>query len=144
MEHGWEKVLNWDCSVVNRAKGGKTENSKPTWKIKDVDLEEPTSFLDHVYLGCTHRERTTSNDIVRNDRDMFEARIPARAKEKLHFRASGKLDAETLSSWSYDMKGHAKKCVERYCELASKTTHFFEKSQHRAWMTFNLMRKMNQ
>ena len=27
-----------------------------------------------------------------------------------------------ISSWSYDMKGHAKKCVERYCELANKTT----------------------
>ena len=24
--------------------------------------------------------------------------------------------------WSYDMEGHAKKCVERYCELANKTT----------------------
>ena len=27
-----------------------------------------------------------------------------------------------MSSWSYDMEGHAKKCVERYCELANKTT----------------------
>ena len=27
-----------------------------------------------------------------------------------------------VSSWSYDMEGHAKKCVERYCELANKTT----------------------
>ena len=26
------------------------------------------------------------------------------------------------SSWSYDVEGHAKKCVERYCELANKTT----------------------
>ena len=28
-----------------------------------------------------------------------------------------------ISSWSYDMEGHAKKCVERYGELAKKTTH---------------------
>ena len=27
-----------------------------------------------------------------------------------------------MSSWSYDMEGHAKKCVQRYCELANKTT----------------------
>ena len=27
-----------------------------------------------------------------------------------------------ISSWSYGMEGHAKKCVERYCELANKTT----------------------
>ena len=25
-------------------------------------------------------------------------------------------------AWSYDMEGHAKKCVERYCKLANKTT----------------------
>ena len=31
--------------------------------------------------------------------------------EKLLTRASCKLDAETISSWSYDMEGHAKKCV---------------------------------
>ena len=23
-------------------------------------------------------------------------------------------------AWSYDMEGHAKKCVERYCELAKQ------------------------
>ena len=27
-----------------------------------------------------------------------------------------------ISSWSYDMEGHTKKCVERHCELANKTT----------------------
>ena len=30
-----------------------------------------------------------------------------------------------ISSWSYDMEGHAKKCVERHCELANKTTQQF-------------------
>ena len=34
---------------------GKKQNLDPMWKVlmKDVDLGEPTSFLDHVYLGCT-------------------------------------------------------------------------------------------
>ena len=27
-----------------------------------------------------------------------------------------------ISPWSYDVESHAKKCVERYCELAKKTT----------------------
>ena len=35
-------------------------------------------------------------------------------------RAPGKSDADTISSWSCDMEGHAKKCVERFCELANK------------------------
>ena len=58
---------------------------------------------------------------------MFEARISAGAKEKLSTRASGKPDADIIASWSYDMEGHAKKCVERYCELANKTTQQFYK-----------------
>ena len=53
---------------------------------------------------------------------MFESRISAGAKEKLPTRASGRPDAEIISSWSYDMEGHAKKCVERSCEHANKTT----------------------
>ena len=29
-----------------------------------------------------------------------------------------KSHAKTIA-WSYDMEGHAKKCMERYCELAN-------------------------
>ena len=87
--------------------------------MKDVDLGEPTSVLDHVSLGCTQRECETSKDTVENYRDMFESRISAGATDKLP--CSWKLDAD-ISSWYYDMEGHAKKCVERYCELANKTT----------------------
>ena len=50
---------------------------------------------------------------------MFESRISARAREKLLGRE--KHHAET-GAWSYDMEGHAQKCVERYCELANKQT----------------------
>ena len=53
---------------------------------------------------------------------MFESRISAGAKEKLPIRAAGKFDAEIISCWSYDMEGHAKKCVEKYCERTNKTT----------------------
>ena len=87
--------------------------------MKDADLGEPTSFLDHVYLGCTQRKCQTSKDIVDNYKSMFESRICAGAKQKLP--GTGELDAN-ISSWSIDMEGHAKKCVEIFCELANKTT----------------------
>ena len=58
-----------------------------------------------------------STDIVDNYRTMFESRISAGRSEKLPFPQHVR-----ISSWSYDMAGHAKKCVERYCELANKTT----------------------
>ena len=34
---------------------------------------------------------------------------------------------QKISSWSYDMEGHAKNCVERYCELANETTQQLHK-----------------
>ena len=54
-----------------------------------------------------------------NYRNMFESGISAGAEEKPP--CSWKPDAD-ISSWSSDMEGHAKKCVERYCELANRTT----------------------
>ena len=63
LKHGWEKVSNWECLFVHREKGlflsvhvddiklaGKKQNIDPMWKVlnKEVDLGEPTSFLDHV------------------------------------------------------------------------------------------------
>ena len=47
---------------------GKKQNVEPTWKLlnKEVDLGEPTSFLDHVYLGCTQRQCEISKDFVEN------------------------------------------------------------------------------
>ena len=71
LKHGWEKIPNWECLFVHREKGlflsvyvddiklaGKKHNIDPMWKVlnKEADLEEPTSFLDHVYLGCTQRQ----------------------------------------------------------------------------------------
>ena len=133
------KVPNWECLFVNKEKGlflsvyvddikkaGKKQNINPTWKIlmKDVDLGEPTSFPDHVYLGCTQRECQTSKDIVDNYRKLFEFRISAGGVEKLPYSEESEAN---ISSWSYDMEGHAKKCVERYCELANKSTQQLHK-----------------
>ena len=57
------------------------------WKLlnKEVDLGEPTSFLDRVYLGCTQRQCEIGKDIVENYRTMFESRISAVRAEKLPF-----------------------------------------------------------
>ena len=101
LKYGWEKVSNWECLFVHRDKGlflsvyvddkklaGKKQNIDPMWKVlnKEVDLGEPTSFLDHVYLGCTQRQCEISKDIVDNYRTMFESRISASGTEKHHTR----------------------------------------------------------
>ena len=65
LKYGWEKVSNWECLIIYHEKGlflsvyvddiklaGRIQNINPMWKVqnKEVDLGEPTSFLDHVYL----------------------------------------------------------------------------------------------
>ena len=81
LKYGWEKVSNCECFFVHRQIGlflsvyvddiklaGKKQNIDPMWKLlnKEVDLGEPTSFLDHVHLGCTQRRCEISKDIVDN------------------------------------------------------------------------------
>ena len=79
---------------------GKKQNIDPMWKVlnKEVDLGEPTSFVDHVYLGCTQRQCETGKDIVDNYRAMFESRISAVRTEKLPYSENLR-----ISSWSYDI-----------------------------------------
>ena len=112
LKYGWEKVSNWECLFVlflyvyvdDIKLAGKKQNIDPMWKVlsKEVDWGEPTSFMDHVYLGCTQRQCEISNDIVDNYRTMFESKISA--------------------VFFVVLRHHAKKCVERYCELANRTT----------------------
>ena len=135
LEHGCEKVFNSECLFVNRARGlflsmcvddvklaGKTENIEPTLKIfmKCVDLGEPTSFLDHVHVGCTQRECKIRDEFVDSTEICSNPGFLLEPRKNYLSELQGNLMQK--QSWSYDMEGHAKKCVERCCELANKTT----------------------
>ena len=100
LKHGWDEVSSWECLFVHREKGlflsvyvddiklvGRKQNIDPMWKVlnKEVDLGEPTSFLDHVYLRCTQRQCEISKDIADTNRTMFESRISAKGTEKLPY-----------------------------------------------------------
>ena len=57
-------------------------------------------------------------------------------------KATEKPDAETISSWSYDMEGHAKKMcgkILRNGEL--KRLNNYTKSRRHAWMTIKVKKK---
>ena len=119
---------------------GKTENIEPTWKIlmEDVDLGEPTSCLDDVYLGCTQRECQISKDIVANNRDMFQSRISAGAKEKHQPGLQGNLMHKQyllgLMTWMVTQR-HVWKDI---ANLQINRLNNFSMSQHHAWMTIYL------
>ena len=98
------------------------------WKVlnKEVDLGEPTSFFHHVNLGCTQRQCEISKDIVDNYRTMFDSRISAGATEKLPFSENLR-----MSSWSYDMEGHAKKCDDSATLQSINSMHWWPSFQRR-------------
>ena len=112
---------------------GKKQNINPMWKVlnKEVDLGEPTSSLDHVYLGCTQRECQMSKDIVDKYRNMSESRISAKAKGLTQTSPHG------LMTW---------KVMQRnvWSESASwrtKQLNNFVKLQLNALMTINSKKK---
>ena len=132
LKHGWENIPNWESLFVHREKGlflsvyvddikwlernkilircGKYSIKKSIWENQHLSwiMKTWAALKDNCEI---------SKDIVDNYRTMFESRISAGGVEKLPFPQNLR-----ISSWSYDMAGHAKKCVERYCELANKTT----------------------
>ena len=81
---------------------GKKWNMVPMWKklMKHVDIEEPTAFLAHVYLGCIQRECKPNETLIAQFTKIFESSISAGATEKLP--GWDKPPAKT-SAWSQDM-----------------------------------------
>ena len=78
--------------------------------MSKVDLEEPTPMSDKVYLvfaqkNCNRKARVCAQKLV-----SFSTTTK--------FNTDRKSD---VASWSYDMKGHAQKCVESNCESAHQS-----------------------
>ena len=94
----------------------------PLWKklMKNVDLEEATSFLDHIYLGCTQCECKPNELIIEEDTKMFESRISAGATETVtRVRKASRKNGRMVLRYG---RTCSKMRVERYCELANEKT----------------------
>ena len=68
--------LQWRFSQGSQDKSQPMEKAESGTHVeklmKDVDLDEPTSFFDHVYLGCTQRECKPNDTIIEEYTNMFE------------------------------------------------------------------------
>ena len=100
---GWKETKSWSDveTTQQRSRFGRTNiclGSCYTWAALK-DNAKQAKILWTITEPCLNRE------FLRGD------------WKKLPFSQN-----TCISSWSYDMVGHAKKCVERYCELANKTT----------------------
>ena len=104
--------------------------------MKDVDLGETTSFLDHVHLECTQRECKISCEIVANYRDTFESRISAGAKENYLAEFQGNLmQKQFLGPWTW--KVTQRNVWKDVVNLRIKRLNHHKKSQHHAWVSIN-------
>ena len=155
LEHGWEKVPNCECLSVERGKGlflsvyvddnklnGQKQNINPTWIVlmKDVGLVEPTSFLDHVYMGCTQRECQISKDIVDNYRSMFESRTSAGSENYQKQKPQGNLMPKLSLHGPMTWKVMQRKALKDIANWRIKQRNNNTKSQRHSWMTINLMK----
>ena len=108
------------CRVCGQQKTDSEEskhwpNMESTWERSRFGR---ANIIFRSLLITLYSTRMRNEDIVEDYRNMFQSRISAGFKEQL---PCWKLDSD-ISSWSYNMEGHAKKCMERYCELGNKTT----------------------
>ena len=68
----------------------------------NVDLDDPVSFTDQVYLGCTQRAAQVNNNIVMEKQQLLSKLISTCTDVKTE-----KKNPREITAWSYDMEGHA-------------------------------------
>ena len=80
-------------------------------------LTNPHHFLITCTWDALSGNAKPNETSIEQCTKLFESRISAGSNRKL--LGWEKHQAQTVA-WSYDMEGHAQKCVERFCELANK------------------------
>ena len=133
LKHGWEKFQIGKCLFVHREKrlflsvyvdhiklAGKKQNLDPMWKLlnKEVDLGRTNIFLGSCILGL--------HSTTMRNKQRYCGQLQNHVRIANFCGECREITIPSKSSYFfmvfYDMAGHAKKCVERYCELANKTT----------------------
>ena len=128
LKHGWEKIPNWEFIVKQVILicvcGWHKIGCKETKSWSDVESTQQRSrygrtniFLGSCILGLHSTTMRNKQRYCGQLQNHVRIANFCGGLEKLPFPQYLR-----ISSWSYDMAGHAKKCVERYCELANKTT----------------------
>ena len=117
---------DYSCPYVDDIKlAGKKQNLDPMWQVlnKEVDFGRTNIFPGSCVL------RLHSKTMPNKQRYCGQLQKPCSNREFQRGEQKKFPFPQNLgiSSWSYDMVGHAKKCVERHGELANKTTQQLHK-----------------
>ena len=120
----------WECPYFHRTMqfflsvhvddmmmAGTTRNMPMMWANlpNNVGLEDPTSLFDRENLGCTQRAAQVNTRIVMEEQKLFSKLISTSTDVKTE-----ETNPKNITACSYDMEGHAQKCVDRCGELAHK------------------------
>ena len=106
--------------------------------MKDVEIDEPVSFFDNVYLECTQRDCKSNETIIEKYTKMFESRISAGATEKLlEWKKLHAKQLHGLMTWKDTLKNVWKGTGNLQTRKLSTNTKF----QVHAWMIINSSRK---
>ena len=133
LKHGWEKIPCWECLFVHREKGlflsvyvDDIKNCLERNKIlircgnystkKSILENQRFSLIMYTWdaLNVNAKEAKILWTIYRT---MFESRISAGGLEKVPFPQNLR-----ISSWFYDMVGHAMKCVNKTTQQVCKVS----------------------
>ena len=71
---------------------------------KETDLEDPVSFTDQVYLGCTQRAAQVNNRTVMENQKLFSKLISTSTDVKTEEK-----NPKDITAWSQHMEGHGQK-----------------------------------
>ena len=132
LEHGVKKVPNWECLFVHRPKGlflsVYVDDIKIGWKEtkswSDVEITQQRSWFGRTNIipwQCVPGRYSKTMWNKQRCCGQLQSHVWISNVSGGNRKASI-LWESSYFSWSYDLEGHAKKCVEWYCELANKTT----------------------
>ena len=110
------------------------QNIAPMWNklMKLVDLGEPTSFLDHGYLGCTQRECKLKESIIDEHRKFSNHESPPGQLKSYLF---GRDPTRKRSLGHMTWKNMRKSALKSIVNWQTKSQSSYTKSQLPAWMT---------
>ena len=118
-----------DIQMVRRK-----QNMPPMWRklMKLVDLGEPTSFLDHVYLGCTQRECKSNESTIDEHRKFSNHES---SPEQLQSYSVGRDPTRKRSLGQMTWKNMRKSALKGIVNWQTKRQSSYTKSQLPAWMS---------
>ena len=137
VQYGCEKVPNWnvsslsekkDCSwlcmwsILNWLERNRTSITLGQYSWKTLNEGEPTSFLDHVYLGCTEKRMSDLQGYCWWLQKYVRIKDFCRGYRKKCHKQKPRWNLMPKQYLNGHMEGHGRKCVERCCELTNKTT----------------------